>query len=270
VPSVDAARSNAVSSRTPRGISRSAGRQLRVQLDADLILALEELPRGAELIFLAGSLVEGLGNPWSDIDCYVIGNTEPIGPHVLQMAQFKVSTHFVERERVDFEFWTRAEVVRICKKLELFDPNDWRDSDLLSQAQQAFVHRLHNALVLYGDLAAVGEIVNLEKLSLMQKCAALSRLDGAFEDVCGMLEGDDLISALALSRHLLDLSMDVYLHALGRTNPSGKWRLRMLGAYPLDEKLKQRWLSLYFPSSTLVHDDSAARNFVIDVLKCSE
>jgi predicted nucleotidyltransferase len=53
-------------------------------MSAGQLLALVELEETSSMVYVSGSLVEGLGNPMSDVDVYVLGDATPSGQVVIR------------------------------------------------------------------------------------------------------------------------------------------------------------------------------------------
>ncbi len=109
------------------------------------ILALEDLGRRRRgVVYLGGSLVEGRGNPWSDVDVFVVGNLRPVGPDVKPGDVNTVSVHFYKGVRFDFEYWTPEHVRDLARRLRSIRLGITRSltRTTFSYIEECFLHRL--------------------------------------------------------------------------------------------------------------------------------
>jgi hypothetical protein len=197
------------------------------------ILSLEGYPDGSgSTVYVSGSWVTPFANPWSDIDVYTIGDRGPSGPVVVDEATNLVAQHFVDGRRVDYEFWRPADVEELALRLAgltlgvaRFPPHG-----LFTYNEECFVHRLRVGVPMLDEdrFERFQGLFDFEKLGRYQAQEAIRETDGYYEDVCGMLEADDLDSAVLNARRLVQLGADAYLHAIATTDPNTKWRARHL------------------------------------------
>ncbi|ESX79988.1 hypothetical protein [Mesorhizobium sp. LSHC414A00] len=240
--------------------------------EADRLLALEDLPRvGAVAVYCAGSAIDGLGNAWSDIDLYVIGSCEPAGDCVIDNGSHRVSIHYLEGRRIDFEFWQPAWVQQIADKLTGFTEDQLGEEVPLTGAEQKFVHRLLHSRTYFGDLAPWLRRFDSGKLARMQRYACVRQTDHLHEDICGMLESGDYASAALLCRLLLDHALGAVLHALGNTIATKKWWPRISGSLLAEDTMLHEWWALQFPDIGPPHSASdTLRGYAIDCILLAE
>lgn len=184
-----------------------------------------------EFVYISGSLVEGLGNKWSDVDVFVVGDLAPLGTGVLNVDSARVINHTIGDRRVDFEFVEQSHVETIINKLNSFDGNaSVHSGGLLSTSDQKFLHLLRVGIPVchnenHNKILATLDVKNL---SQYLRRVAYENTNGCFEDLCGMVESQDFAVALLRSRDLISFATDVLLHHQGSTNPSTKWRIKIL------------------------------------------
>jgi predicted nucleotidyltransferase len=219
------------------------------------LLELEDLPRnGIDSVYASGSVVEGFGNRHSDIDIFVVGDSEPSSNGVIiTKEQFAISIHFLGERRIDFEYWPVEQVHAMAARLSDIKVGEDFVADKLGPVEKLFIHRLKVALPLINP-------VQLTKLKsrfawqhfqdyLVQE--AIHRIDGAIEDVWGLMETGRLLDAALRARDIAGFAADVGRFAKGETNPLEKWRASALARLSeRDEatvKLMGEFISLQFP-----------------------
>jgi hypothetical protein len=182
--------------------------------------SLEDTPRYS--VHVAGSLVEGLGNRNSDVDVFVIGEAAPSGESVGQIEGCTTSMHYVDTRRVDYQYWTDAQVDEVVRRLD-------GDADL-AIGELVFLHRLRTGVAIAGAarLDALRARVPFDRLASCQREVARIDVDNALEDLYGMIDDGDHELALLRSRDLLDAALDAFRFTLGDTNPRGKWRIKIV------------------------------------------
>jgi predicted nucleotidyltransferase len=111
-------------------------------MSAGQLLALEELEETSSMVYVSGSLVEGLGNPMSDVDVYVLGDATPSGQVVIRKAAFQISVQFAGQRRVDFEYWSIAAVDRIISRLDEISIGSDFVAEKLEPIEELLIHRL--------------------------------------------------------------------------------------------------------------------------------
>jgi hypothetical protein len=226
----------------------------------DDIVKLEAVDAASDIAYLSGSLVEGLGNPWSDLDVYVVTDRPPVGPTAFVDCGCMVSIHYVGELRVDYEYWPTTQVRDLADRLSAFEPGTGAIVNLFSEAEEQFVHRLvRYPLPIAGDPASLQAMFSLDTLNAYQIQIAVKRLDSMHEDLCGMIEGRNWDVALFAARELAAGAMDVYLHIRGNTNPSRKWRASLIRRYADDDDaFVKRFFDLQFPDARRLKADTAS------------
>jgi len=96
-------------------------------------------------VWLSGSLVEGLGNPSSDVDLYaaVDGGLEGI-PMTRKASDHGILGKAQDNIRFDLEFWLLADIDRLSLKLSTLPIDDPSKNNLhyLEYWESEFIHRL--------------------------------------------------------------------------------------------------------------------------------
>ena len=237
------------------------------------ILSLEGYPDGSDTaVYLSGSLVTPFANPWSDVDVYAISDRGPRGATLIDETTNLVAQHFVDDRRVDYEFWRPADVARLAVRLEdmslgvaTFPPHG-----LFSYNEECFIHRLRVGVPMLNEdrFEHFRGLFDFEKLGRYQAQESIRESDGFYEDVCGMLEADDLDSAVLNSRRLVELAADAYLHQGGSTDPNVKWRARHLQELDdgsgFHDEVRDAYWRLEFPPDVWPDADPECRRSYVD------
>lgn len=228
------------------------------------ILEMESLGSGfTGAVYVSGSLVEGFGNPGSDIDVFVIGDHGPVGELVIHKARFSITIHFLGKRRVDFESWSEAHVADLARRLSEVHLGQEFVAEKLDVVEELFVHRIRIGLPLANPerFAALRRRFDFDLFRGYLVQQSIHRIDGAIEDLLGMLEADDRDTAIFRARDLVSLTCDAFCHQAGNTNPLPKWRLRVLRALPPSaeaESVAATFWELHFPDPTVLRRDPQA------------
>ncbi len=183
-------------------------------------------PKPGDILYLSGSLAEGLGTFRSDIDIFYLSNSKG--------GRFGRSD-FLELVGIgaDIEYWEHNEVECLIERLEEFDSDQIRDprSTLnFSVEERDFLHRFRVGYPIYGHYKFSEYISRIKpiKLSRLLVDRGIVRINTAHRDFIGYLEVDDYDSAAISMQTIAGFAADVLLAAKGNTNPGEKWRLRKL------------------------------------------
>lgn len=188
-----------------------------------------------EMVFASGSVVEGIGNIYSDLDLFVVTDRD------LSSLRTGLPTVILCRETpIDIEVWSpediRRTVQRICSVCDKLDDDSryalgptLKELDLLHRFSigRPLVHAevFHE----YRELAATAS------LSRILFARAQSVINILQQDVAGHLWEGDGESARLIAQRLAGAAFDCVLAAFGNTNPSEKWRLGKLTMLPAGE-----------------------------------
>jgi hypothetical protein len=194
----------------------------------------------ADPIYLAGSLVEGLGNAQSDLDAYAITDEEPLAACLDRVVVTELAGL-----SVDIEVWRPAEVELLVTKLIMIsDSADAREALALSLPEIEFLHRLAGGVPLQGNPVADHwkyEISTRMPGILIDRSLVIA--DGHHLDCVGSAEIGDLITAALVAQQMVDTATDALLAALGGTSCAPKWRYKRL------TKIQQSAFDLGIPGS---------------------
>jgi hypothetical protein len=192
--------------------------------------------RPGDILFLCGSLIEGLGNEQSDIDLYLITSRTDIVFNSLHDVILMLGPCLVE-VRVKQRSLLEALIERAVRWTK--QPRDPRSAFDFSEEERKLLHRLRHGRVLYGG----GDFEALERRLALADLAR-HRLDWARHlagnlqiDLAGLRGAGDARSMLFVAQEVLAHTIDGLLAGYGFTNPIWKWRVRQLNELPNDWEL---------------------------------
>ncbi|MFB7260578.1 hypothetical protein ACFCXH_00175 [Streptomyces nojiriensis] len=201
-----------------------------------------------ETLMWSGSWVEGFANSRSDVDLYLLGDVEgrPGKPELtapgLPNMRMALSSGQV---RLDITVVPREVVSGVGALLAAFDgdlgyPTQW------SPDLREFIHRLKIGVpVLQPEvLEAQRDLIDFDKFTSYLRRFYHNRADSLLEDVIGLLDEGDAISAVLVARQRLAAVVDLYLATHGETNTRvDKWRWKKLNRlHHREHPLLQRYL----------------------------
>ncbi len=199
--------------------------------------------REVRAAFIAGSLVQGYGNARSDIDLYLLCDTQPTDvdahPQAVALAEGVIQVGALETgvgPRYDVEYWTTSQVAQCLDKVaaNAFAAGTATGSDL-SGFEIDLLSRLAHAVPVAGDPGLVDATVTALRSSAffsVMAARAATHYDIRSEDVRGQLEAADLHSAVLSTRIAFGAAVETVLAAYGDCGDSEKWRARRLMASP--------------------------------------
>jgi hypothetical protein len=246
-----------------------------IAVDVDFITSQCYL-RPNDIVFLAGSLVEGMGNQYSDLDVYVItgelrsSTAIDVGRHHRVFSTDRdimregsspkpvLLIHTVlpnSKIKVDVEFRTYKDLqllyARISTMFEYACDNLIMLSKRLESREEFIVHRLLTCTpIINGD--AISDL--LSGLSRSQYAYLSYRWFASdfsiLLDLLGVWHQGHAQLAADIAREQVIQEMTGYLCLLGVTNIRRKWLLPYLEKVAIDPALKQRFLDCLFFTDT--------------------
>lgn len=234
-----------------------------------------------DVVLVSGTLIEGIGNKFSDIDVYVLCERRPkvrdihpdrhmrtltVGRQIVdadyaaQAAHAEEEVLIIQAEtprdcvKLDVEFKTFREVAALADQVRsIFD---YARCHLLlltvqmPERDKMFLHRLHFCRVLQGE-ATYRQIVNT--IHYDRYTYLLYRWIGAdysiFLDIIGAAAAGEWLRALEMARSNALQQTLAYLHLVGLSNFDPKWLITYLDAAVLqgsfDRALLETFRSLY-------------------------
>jgi hypothetical protein len=197
---------------------------------ADLEFHVRSIVEPSDIAFLSGSLVEGCGTRFSDVDIYIFRAGEPTGVP-------RIETHRLGPVALDVEWWSLADVDRIIATLAALRSDGARDPHQalrLSIPERELLHRIRVG----SPVHATARFVELQRgidaraLSRLLFDRTTILLNNAQLDVLGFLDERDPWGAWVVYQRLIGAVVDAYLYARGSTRTEEKWRFRSLRELP--------------------------------------
>lgn len=183
-----------------------------------------------DLAYISGSIVEGFGNPYSDLDIFVIKKTiENVEAQFIK-DDFRIRIIVINNTRFDVEYHPMDKVLRYVSLTQQFNPTSHEEMDRLNLDIIDFLHRLRIAIPIYGEqqLKSLQSAISLENLCACLKNWQMRTYNSNLMDCKGMLDINDLDTCVSWARQTLCNAVDVCLAVNLDTNPSEKWRFRKL------------------------------------------
>lgn len=180
--------------------------------------------------WVAGSLVEGIGNSSSDVDVYIV--VEELANHsefVTETEQYKINVVYRSDRRIDYEMWSWAAVSELADKLDSLDVNSVNNNvlDSFSENEIDFIHRIFHSFTISNEIKvnSIQSIFDRKKFNEYMLENKRIYLDDAFDDTVGMLEEGHVKSAVQRGQYTLGCAVDMFLYSLGYTNTKEKHRI---------------------------------------------
>lgn len=202
----------------------------------EIILRLPR-PAAVQTAFAGGSLVDGFGNPTSDVDVIVLVD-EPLTAADLAgtcydrrvpVDGYEVLVSSVAGRRTDVEIRLASGITTMGGQLR--EQGQGEPSDLyLSVAELQLLHSLRIGVPLLGapQLAELRRTFPWNELLSHMLMRAEAEANSSIEDAAGALRAGDHGTAMLASRAALQSAVDAVLIADSETNPKPKWRVRKL------------------------------------------
>ncbi len=226
-----------------------------------------------DIVIVSGTLVEGIGNVFSDIDVYVITDKLRIKSEITVENHHRVFTrdrtilrHDSDDEevfliqsiypdtgiKVDFEYRTFTEVDELFNTIDsIFNyasENLILLTKCISARDECLVHRLLNGIIVYNENAYNKMMVrfDLQKYSYITYRWVASDFS-VLMDIIGASDKGEYDRATELARINMITQMMGYLHIRGVTNTDPKWLLTYMNSNKqVDSNIKDEFISLYY------------------------
>src|SRR5258706_7815736 len=214
--------------------------QIQPQLSISRKALLELLPLEGEAgrvecIFLGGSIAEGLGNPRSDVDLYLI--VDSVEPFKAGEAKFK--SLMLGDRIVAPMFFSSVSVADVYRRVAA--------GGVVSAVEIDLLHRIWTGIPLAHEQAfeALRSRLPQKEFARFLVRSGESMLSNIFADVAGTLEARGLPTCAFKSRAFIDWPVDTYLSMRGDTLARGKCRYRKIErTLGLRDPLAQSYLGL--------------------------
>lgn len=189
--------------------------------------------QAVDVLFVAGSLVEGLGNSKSDIDFFLLSDRGDIEFTSLNTVALMVGGCLIDVRVVRY-----GELSGLLARFKSWSemPRHPRRAMSFSYDERKMLHRLASGLPLHGAerFAALKAELDVEqfarhKLDLSRFLASTWQID-----LAGLRDCVDILSMPFAAQELLGHTVDALLAGHGKLNPNPKWRPRELKGLPLN------------------------------------
>lgn len=225
-----------------------------------------------DLVILAGSLVEDMGNRYSDLDVYVIADELRSGDMIDVRRHHRVLT--VDRDilregdplkqvrlihtvlphskiKVDVEFRTRRELEQMFDEVRSMHAyacdNLIMMSKRLKPRDEFIIHRLFNCVPIVNESALDALRSQLSRPQYAYLSYRWFASDfSVLLDLLGAWHQGRIDLAADLARELVVLEMTAFLCLLGVTNVRRKWLLAYVEQIEMDSTIRQRFLESFF------------------------
>ena len=219
-----------------RPIARSSwGNKLSTPaLDTELIISIlrrHEIFAEDDVVFVGGSIADGLATPWSDVDVFVVRSAVQRTEETLHLVPMP---H--DEMTMDLEVWRSSEVeslLRKLRKIRVDSPTDHRAFMRLTEDERDFLHCLAGGISVYNEagLLKLKAEVDCDLLARLSVARAVVGITNSQTDLLGWLASGDWQSVGTACQRLLDFAALALLGASGSTHPGGKWITALLRKY---------------------------------------
>ncbi|MBW4579581.1 MAG: hypothetical protein KME42_08425 [Tildeniella nuda ZEHNDER 1965/U140] len=184
-----------------------------------------------DVLFAAGSVVEGLGNYRSDLDLILITQRNDIQYTSLNDVTVTVGDCIIDIRVIQF-----AELEYLLMYFDQWSkqPREPRRAKQFTEAERMLLHRLRTGQPIYGE-TLFGQLrnqVNPTELARLKLDFARHFASTIQVDLDGFRTVGDHYSMLFAAQELLGHTIDALLAGYRRTNPYPKWRVRLLQDLP--------------------------------------
>lgn len=197
-----------------------------------------------DIVFAAGSLIEGVGNRHSDLDIFILAeNLERFNEIECEydFDQFKVTFTNAYGIGFDIEVWSKELLLEVINQINsiqfdtstrtynLIDlPNNNRIEDIMS-----LVHRFITGEALHNHDGFNGllEKLNLDNYYRLMVRWSMNEVDNSIDDLIGNVDKKDFINAVLVGRTVLIETLTTYLFSKKVSLDRAKWvypKLRQL------------------------------------------
>jgi len=213
-------------------------------------------PGEKDIVFLGGSLIEQMGNKYSDLDVFVLYEKEDhYDKHDFQYnyTYKKVSFSRIKEFSLDIEHWDLGILENIIDQFNSIDFQNihTKTTNLIKPSLEipredmtSVIHRFINGIPVHNEngFYKLHESLSKEKFYKFQIRYLINTADGIYDDVMGNIESDAAEVALYNARDLIICVVQAYLFSIGVSTDREKWAVYKLHYHKnRDEKTKFVW-----------------------------
>ncbi len=214
---------------------------LDIKIDKKEILSFLEYDK-KDIIFISGSIVEGIGNKYSDLDVYVIKDAFlDLNSRKIEYVSNKSKTQFEELSNgivCDIEYWPLKTVETLISKIRNINIEDLsirtrehlKIENYSMEELASFIHRFLNSYPIYNEKEynSLKEQLHLDKFYKLMTRKYINNMDNVYEDVIGNMENNSTETMLISARNLLFELMNGYIFSEKYTIDRQKWIFEIL------------------------------------------
>ena len=202
-----------------------------------------------EVLFWSGSWADGFANKESDLDLYVIGNVKEIGFKTYEYTAHGfhelVRTQIEGKGvRMDVTYIVPDIIIQVADYFNKYDPeNDYATT--WSPNFIELIHRIKIAIPVINDekLKDYQKLIDFNKFSAYLANYYHRLADSLQQDVLGLIDEKEYVSAYLVAIQRLKCIVDIYLVKKGETNTRvEKWRMKKLKRIDDNAGVKENYL----------------------------
>ncbi len=186
-----------------------------------------------DVLFLSGSLAEGLSNEKSDLDLFLITARQDIPFTSLNKVTLVIHSCFIDICIIQY-----SDVTTLLEKFNTWSKQPRRPQTAFdfTESERQDLHAIVQGNVLYGETEfnPIRSQLNPRELARHKLDWARYQARAIQPDLVGLRAQRDTYSLEFATQELLGHAIDGLAAAFGYTNPAVKWRARYLSMLPAD------------------------------------
>ncbi|OMQ20871.1 hypothetical protein [Serratia oryzae] len=241
-----------------------------------------------DVVIVCGTLIENIGNEFSDIDVYIITEHYRTSNNIDISSYFRVIStnkeiikekseedillvHLPVEEtgvKIDIEFKKFNDIDKLSDTLNEYYHYAINNHILLtkemSERNLSFIHRIHNGICIHNEERLTSLKNKLNQNIFNYYLYRLNASDYAdLLDIIGAWRKGELERCFDLARENLIKQMLAYVCLIGNTDYKRKWILTRIKQFKVQKILADNFCELF-----LVSDNKTLKEYIIDTLDC--
>lgn len=191
-----------------------------------------------DIVYLSGSLVEEIGNKYSDLDVFVLSDNLSCRDSEYDYGTYKVSFFNLNGVNCDVEYWETASIKKIINQVSSINLNDLdtRTINLIKLDNLSFentvslIHRFLNSICIHNEekMETMKRQLDIDVLYRIISRGFINKVDGGFDDIIGNYEAGEYETAyLNCNIQVIEL-MKAYIFSYKYTIDRNKWVYKKL------------------------------------------
>ncbi|EJV74120.1 nucleotidyltransferase domain-containing protein [Bacillus cereus] len=233
-----------------------------------------------DVIFISGSLVEGIGNEKSDLDIFVlVDDFENLNSNFdYNFNEVKLKFEKLNSLGCDIEFWPLKVVIELIEQINKIDfenpnlrsLNQIKITNYEFRKLSSFIHRFLVSECVFNDekYNKLKDKINVPKFCRLMTRYNVNMVDNLYEDIIGNLEKKEDETAVIISKDFLMKTITAYLFSNLYTLDREKWiyiKLKILAENYIEAKgVLDDFQNLYFQRTFSAPNE--ARDLVEDII----